>query len=49
LNVHRISDVREIEILIVEPLGPDPAPFEFESAISKLEKYNLAGADQILV
>jgi hypothetical protein len=26
LNVHRVSDVRQIEIHIAEPLVPDPSP-----------------------
>jgi hypothetical protein len=26
LNVHRVSDVRQMEIHIVEPLVPDPSP-----------------------
>jgi hypothetical protein len=28
LNVHRVSDVKQIEIHTVEPLVPDPSPFE---------------------
>jgi hypothetical protein len=27
LNVHRVSDVKQIEIHAVEPLVPDPSPF----------------------
>jgi hypothetical protein len=30
LNVHRFSDVRQIEIHTAKPLGRDPSPFEFE-------------------
>jgi hypothetical protein len=35
--VHRVSDVRQIEIHTVEPLVPDPSPFEFGIAIAKLK------------
>jgi hypothetical protein len=28
LNVHRVRDVRQIEIQTAEPLVPDPSPFE---------------------
>jgi hypothetical protein len=36
LNVHRVSDVRQTEIHIAEPLEPDPSPLEVEIAISNL-------------
>jgi hypothetical protein len=49
LNVHRISDVRQIEVHTVGLLVPDPSPFEVESVTAKLEKYKLPGSDQILV
>jgi hypothetical protein len=48
LNVHRVSDVRQIEIHTAELLVPDPSPFEVEIAIGKLKKYKLPGSDQIL-
>jgi hypothetical protein len=35
LIVHRVSDVRQIEIHTAEPLVPDPSPFEVENAIAK--------------
>jgi hypothetical protein len=35
LNVHTVSDVRQIEIHAAEPLVPDPSPFVFEVAIAK--------------
>jgi hypothetical protein len=35
LNVHRVSDVRQIEIQTAEPLVPDLSPFEVEIAIAK--------------
>jgi hypothetical protein len=47
LNVHRASDVRQIEIHTAEPLVPDPSPFEVEIAIAKLKKYKSPGSDQI--
>jgi hypothetical protein len=33
LNVHRVSDVKQIEIHTAELLVPDPSPFEVEVAI----------------
>jgi hypothetical protein len=33
LNVHKVSDVRQIEIHTAELLVPDPSPFEVEVAI----------------
>jgi hypothetical protein len=36
-NIHRVSDVRQIEIHTAEPLVPDPSPFEVE----------IPGGDQI--
>jgi hypothetical protein len=39
LNVHRASDVRQIEIHTAEALVPDPSPFEGESAVAKLKRY----------
>jgi hypothetical protein len=47
LNVHRISDVRQIEVQTTEPLVPDPSPFEVEIAIVKLKRFKLPGSDQI--
>jgi hypothetical protein len=40
LNVHRVSDVRQIEIHTAEPLVPDPSPFEVEIAIENLKGIN---------
>jgi hypothetical protein len=39
LNVHRVSDVRQIEIHADELLVPEPSPFEVETATAKFEKY----------
>jgi hypothetical protein len=47
LNVHRVSDVRQIEIHVAELLVPDPRPFEVEIAVAKLKKCKLPGGDQI--
>jgi hypothetical protein len=47
LNVHRVSDVRQIKIHTAEPLVPDPGPFEVEIAIAKLKSYQSPGSDQI--
>jgi hypothetical protein len=49
LNVHGVSDVRQIEINIAEPLLPDPSPVEVEIAIAKLKRFKSPGNDQILV
>jgi hypothetical protein len=38
LNVHRVSDVRQIEIHTAELLVPDPSPSEVEIDIAKLKK-----------
>jgi hypothetical protein len=47
LNVHSVSDVRQIEIHTAEPLVPEHSPSEVEIAIVKLKKYKLPGSDQI--
>jgi hypothetical protein len=36
--VHNISDVRQIEVHMAEPLVPGPNRFEVEIAIEKLKK-----------
>jgi hypothetical protein len=48
LNVHMVSDVRQIEIHTAESLVPETSPFEVEIAITKLENYKSQGNDQIL-
>jgi hypothetical protein len=40
LNVHRVGDVRQIEIHTDEVLVPDPSPFKVEIAIAKLKGIN---------
>jgi hypothetical protein len=47
LNVHRDSDVRQIEIHTAESLAPDPNPFEVEIVIAKLKRFKSPGSDQI--
>jgi hypothetical protein len=44
-NVHRFSDVRQIEIHTTEPLVRDPSPFEVQISIANLEKYKSPGSD----
>jgi hypothetical protein len=39
LNVHTVSDVRQIEIHTAEPLVHDPRPFELENDHVNLKKY----------
>jgi hypothetical protein len=45
--VHRVSDVRQIEIHTAELLVSDLSPFEGEIAIAKLKRYKSPGSDQI--
>jgi hypothetical protein len=47
LNVHRVSDVRQLEIHPAEPLVPDPSPFEVEIAIENMKRYKSPGSDGI--
>jgi hypothetical protein len=47
LNVHNVSDVRQIEVHTAEPLVPGPNRLEVEIAIAKLKKYKSPGSDQI--
>jgi hypothetical protein len=46
LDVHSISDVKQIEIHTAEQPVPDPSPFEVEIAIAQL-KYKSPRTDQI--
>jgi hypothetical protein len=39
LNVHNVSEVRQIEVHMPEPLVPGPSRLEAEIAIAKLKKY----------
>jgi hypothetical protein len=47
MNVHRVSDVRQIEIQTAEPLVPDPSPFEVEIATATFKRYKSPCSDQI--
>jgi hypothetical protein len=47
LNVHNVSDIRQIEVHMVETLVPGPSCLEVEIAIAKLKKYKLPDSDQI--
>jgi hypothetical protein len=47
LNVHKVSDVRQIEIHTAEPLVPGRSRFEVEIAIEKLKRYKSPDSDQI--
>jgi hypothetical protein len=40
LNVHNVSDVRQIEVHMVEPFEPGPSCLEVEIAIAKLKSIN---------
>jgi hypothetical protein len=47
LNVHNVSDVRQIEAHKTEPLVPGPSHLEVEIAIVKLKKHKSPDSDQI--
>jgi hypothetical protein len=47
LNVHNVSDVRQIKVDTAEPLVPGPSRLEVKIAIAKLKKYKSPGSDQI--
>jgi hypothetical protein len=47
LNVHTVTDVRQLEVHMAEPLMPCPSHLEIETAIAKL-KYKSPGSVQIL-
>jgi hypothetical protein len=47
LNVHNVSDVRQIEVYTAEPLVPGPSRLEVEIAIAELKNYKSPGNDQI--
>jgi hypothetical protein len=46
LNVHNVSDVRQIEVHMAEALVPGPSHLEVETATAKLKKYKLPGNDK---
>jgi hypothetical protein len=47
LNVHNVSDVRQIEVHMAEPLVLGPSRLEVESATAKLKKNKSPGSDGI--
>jgi hypothetical protein len=47
LNVHNVSDVRQIEVHTVEPLVPGLSRLELEIAFAKLKKYKSPRSDHI--
>jgi hypothetical protein len=47
LNVHNVSEVRQIEIHTAEPLVHGPSHQEVEISIAKLKEYKFPGSDQI--
>jgi hypothetical protein len=47
LNVHGVSDVRQIEIQTAEPWTNDRSPLEAETAVAKLKRNKSPGSDQI--
>jgi hypothetical protein len=47
LNVHRVSDVKQIEIHTAETLVLDPSRFEVEIAIENVKRYKSPGSDAI--
>jgi hypothetical protein len=48
LNVHNVSDVRQIDVHMAELLVSGPSRLEVQIAIAKLKKYKSPGSDQIL-
>jgi hypothetical protein len=46
LNVHGVSDIRQIEIHTAEPTVTDPSSFDAEIAIAKLKNYKSPGSVQ---
>jgi hypothetical protein len=47
LNVHNVSDVRQIEIHAAEPLVSDPNHLHIEISMAKLKQYKSPGSYQI--
>jgi hypothetical protein len=45
--VHGVTDVRQTEISITEPLIPEPSAFEVKMAIGKAKRHRSPGTDQI--
>jgi hypothetical protein len=47
LNVHNVSDVRQIEVHTAGPLVPGPSHLDVEIASAKLKKYKSPGSHEI--
>jgi hypothetical protein len=47
LNVHRVHDVRQMDIHMAEQLVPETSLVELQLAIGKLKSYKSPGTDQI--
>jgi hypothetical protein len=47
IDVHNVSDVRQIEVHTAEPLVPGPSRLEDENSVAKLKRYKSPGSDQI--
>jgi hypothetical protein len=47
LNVHNVSDVKQIELHMAEPSAPGPSCLEVEITITKLKKYKSPASNQI--
>jgi hypothetical protein len=47
LNVHNVSEARQIEVHMADPVVPGPSHLEVEITIAKLEKYKSPGSDEI--
>jgi hypothetical protein len=47
MNIYNVSDVRQIEVHMAEPLVSGPSRLEVEIAVAKLKKYKSLGSDQI--
>jgi hypothetical protein len=47
LNVHNVSDVRQIEVHTAEPLVSGSSHLEVEIATAKLKTFKSIGSDQI--
>jgi hypothetical protein len=47
LNMHRVHNVRQMDIQMAEPLVSEPSLVKVEIAIGKLKSYESSGTDQI--
>jgi hypothetical protein len=47
LNMHNVSDVRQIGVHVAKPSVPGPSHLQDKIAIAKLKKYKSPGSDQI--